>query len=918
MDMKAKAICAAVAVLALGGSFAAPETDLSELDGVALWGCRKPHPVVVNPVVGPDAGDVLSLCGEWDFTTFGQEGRQELPLRNGIWGRFFADNWRHARKIAVPSCWEAQGVGEPGQGEGWDPHWDNSEKPIRHKYFGMGWYRKVVTVPSEWKGKRIWFKVGGVKSVAWIWVNERQVAHVANFCATEKYEITDLVEPGKPATVVISVDNRVPSRKGEVSEINKWGGIYRGIELEATPQSYIDDVWIRGDFDAKSAEAHVELGGVGAAEGLKVRLTVDGDRTEAPARDGEVVVRLPLGDFRPWSPERPNLCTAVVELVSGETVLQTRRERFGVRKLEVCGKEFRLNGKPYYFRGFGDDSVYPETGMPPADRDIHRRHLAIARAAGFNFVRLHTHCEVPEYFEAADEMGIIVQVELPYYSDCPAESVTFDPKRDVTELWRNFRRHPSFGVYSMGNEGSFGPDLDKALHGYVKAMDPDRLKINQDCHEARINPPESSDYAGGPITIWNRGAVNPDRPFVTHEYMNLGIKLDARTEGDFTGVWEVPNTLAARDKWLAGFGLDRDWGDRLQTAQNGLQKIWQKRGIECARTDPYCDGYIFWTIVDVVVWNDAVKTYSGQGLFTPHWKQKIGGASADDFAVFNGPTGLFADWPEDRRVFVSGERVKVDLLYANYGETPIADGSVTWSLAAKGRTLAAGRVSAGEQAVGAVRKIGTAEIEIPALAEPTRAELRLGLASSGTSNAYPVWLFPKRAVRREPKVAIDDSLVEALKDRYADVLPAARAAEATVVIAPFGSPLAEDAAKRGQRTIQLDGCGGQPNVKLGWWWMGSQVGMALREHPVFGTFPHGGVLDELLFRIVKKGRRLPVSGVEKDGLYAVGEGGSDCYLYLGERKADKALLVFGLDVLSDTPEGAALLDALIDYCKANR
>ena len=64
MDMKAKAICVAVAVLALGWSFAAPETDLSELDGVALWGCRKPHPAVVNPVVGPDADDVLSLCGE--------------------------------------------------------------------------------------------------------------------------------------------------------------------------------------------------------------------------------------------------------------------------------------------------------------------------------------------------------------------------------------------------------------------------------------------------------------------------------------------------------------------------------------------------------------------------------------------------------------------------------------------------------------------------------------------------------------------------------------------------------------------------------------------------------------------------------------------------------------------------------------
>ena len=116
-----------------------------------------------------------------------------------------------------------------------------------------------------------------------------------------------------------------------------------------------------------------------------------------------------------------------------------------------------------------------------------QRHLAVARKAGFNFVRLHTHCELPEYFEAADELGIMIQAELPYYSDVPTEHFTFDPKRDVTELWRNYRRHPSLAVYSMGNEGSFGPALDKALHRYVKRMDPDRLKINQDCHVAKIN-----------------------------------------------------------------------------------------------------------------------------------------------------------------------------------------------------------------------------------------------------------------------------------------------------------------------------------------------------------------------------------------------------------------------------------------------
>jgi len=73
------------------------------------------------------------------------------------------------------------------------------------------------------------------------------------------------------------------------------------------------------------------------------------------------------------------------------------------RKLEVRGARFFLNGKPFLVRGYGDDYIYPLTLTSPPDRQAHLRHLKIARQAGFNYVRHHTHCELPEFFEAADE-----------------------------------------------------------------------------------------------------------------------------------------------------------------------------------------------------------------------------------------------------------------------------------------------------------------------------------------------------------------------------------------------------------------------------------------------------------------------------------------------------------------------------------
>ena len=925
--------CAAVAIAGwtLPASAFLPEKELD-----LTWGGRKEHPAVVNPVLGNEPDSVLSLRGEWEFTV--QSGGRNNMSKSRHFYRI--KPWPCAQTLRVPGCWEAQGVGKPGMSECWDLLGDNNAKPIRHKHMGNGWYRKTVTIPAAWQGKRVWLKVGGVKSCGWFWVNESQVAINENYCGTYKYEITDLVTPGSNATVVVQVNNVRPSRKGIFSAINRWGGIYRDIEIEATPQTFIDDAWVRGLFDEKAAEVHVEIGravaprppeSARAGRAPYLRVTIDGHVVEQSIKlPNHQTIKLPLADFRPWSPEHPNLYTARVDLVENGQVIQTRRERFGVRKFEVRGKEFYLNGKPFYVRGFGDDHVYPITGITPPARELHRAHLAKARAAGFNFVRLHTHTELPEYYDAADELGIMIQPELPYYNDMTTEAFAFDPKRDVTELWRHFRRHPSFAVYSMGNEGSFGPLLDRQLHTYVKAMDPDRLKINQDCHVEWINPPESSDFLGGPIKPWPRGSFDPERPFVTHEYLNLCVKCDSRDEALYTGVWMPPATRNGRADWLAKFGLDHTWGDRLQDAQNALQRHYQKDGVEAARRDPYCDGYIFWTIADVVV--EQSGTYTAQGLFNPFWEPKRGGFTTAEFAKFNSPSCLLLDVPDTKRVFTSGDTLAADFFFAHFGDAPLKDASLEWNISIDGRAVAprppdsarAGRapyqgsLPVGEIAIGPARKVATANITFPDVSKPVKATLAATLG--GVSNSWDFWVFPKRGRRDGSAIAVAPQFRSALEKRYDGLLPAEEAARAKVVVAAYGSPLAAEALARGQRVITLAGTNGKPNVKLGWWWLGQQVGTAIANHPALASFPHEGVLSPLLFRLVlDTGKYLPYAGLSQEDMLIVGEGGDKCFLYLAQANVGRgsAVMGFGLNLLGDTPEAAALLDGLIDYAASN-
>ena len=916
-----------------------------ELRGVDTWAGLRPQPAVVNPVGRKPSSDVISLRGEWEFVTqpnafcrryrhtktpFAKVDENTPPHR-----RSGADRpWSECRKIMVPGAWEAQGVGEPGMSTPWDPLWDCSTKKLNHIYMGEGWYRKDVALPPDWDGKKVWIKIGGVKSQGWFWVNKHPVAWVDTYCGTYKYDITPFVKIGATNRVTVCVNNALPSRKGLMSNVHRWGGIYRDVELEATPETFIDDAWVRGDLDARCAEVHVTIGSAvsprppsahSANAPCQIRVTIDGTTVSQPLNPLKPIkpLKLPLRDFRPWSPEHPNLYWAEIALLDGAgNAIHARRERFGVRKIEVRGDSFYLNGHPYFLRGFGDDSVYPITGLPPADRETHLAHLKRARAAGFNFVRLHTHCEVPEYFEAADEAGIMIQAELPYYTDIPTEAFTFDPLRDLRELHEHYRRYPSFAVYCGGNEGRLGPYVEKKMYAFVKGTDPDRLVIHQDgdrcawleCDDDEgSNDQGNSDYDVGPRDVWPHGSFNTGRPFVCHEYLNLCVKQDTRIEQLYTGAWAAPDTRADRAAWLAGRGLDLAWGDALQDAQHALQGIYQKRGLEWARKDPYCDGYCFWTAVDVVVANGRI--HSAQGLFDPFWQTKKGGLSPEKFALFNGTSAMLADFAPECPVAEVGDERKATFLFANYDGAVKRNAIVRWSLSSGGETLLEGEETVAEIPEGNARTVATATFRMPPVAKALKAVFRAEI--DGTANEWDFWIFPKRAKRGGSDMAADSAFLPMLAKLYDGVADAASAdaSKARIVVVPHGDGKAEAAAlARGQRVLAVSGWNGKPNVSLGWWSMGNQVGTALsRESQVLSGLPHEGVMTPLLFRIVKEGAQpLSAGGADLAVPIIVGEGRKDCYLYLGEAKDGRHIGSFGLDILSGTPEGTSILDGIID------
>ena len=62
--------------------------------------------------------------------------------------QWYSNPQKITSQIAVPGSWQAQGFGEP-------------LGVLRHHYEGVAWYAKQVTVPPEWRGKKIYLSVGG-------------------------------------------------------------------------------------------------------------------------------------------------------------------------------------------------------------------------------------------------------------------------------------------------------------------------------------------------------------------------------------------------------------------------------------------------------------------------------------------------------------------------------------------------------------------------------------------------------------------------------------------------------------------------------------------------------------------------------------------------------------------------------------
>lgn len=444
--------------------------------------------VLASRALGADPGSSqarprLDLNGTWQFRLD--------PDDKGETERWFAAEGNYPDKILVPGNWQAQGFG-PAQGH------------LRNNYQGKAWYRRTVTVPGDWAGRRIWLHLGGTSNTAVVYVNETQIGRVEGFLTPYEFDATDVIRPGAVNTIACCVDSTGVAPVGMFNFIGRWGGLYRGVFLEARSDPAIEDLFVIPDVAKRIARVRVILrrskadaawegnlaariapatgGGAEFCGDASVRFAAGSPESE-PATIG-----VKLDAMRPWSPEDPFLYTVEVTLAAQGRTLDAVRDRFGMRQFTVGeGGVLLLNGQPYFLRGLGDDTVEVLTGTQQPDKKIYVDRLSLAKRYGFNGIRFLSHVPIREYFEAADEVGMLILCEGEIYQKLK-EAIPL-LKKQVTRIARAYRNHPSWYAFSSGNElfecQGATPDPEwmayiRDAHKTFQELDPTRFFIGSE------------------------------------------------------------------------------------------------------------------------------------------------------------------------------------------------------------------------------------------------------------------------------------------------------------------------------------------------------------------------------------------------------------------------------------------------------
>lgn len=635
----------------------------------------------------------------------------------------------------------------------------------KFEYCGQAWYQREVVIPEDWKGKEVILSLERCHWETAVFVDGEPVATDERLSTPNRFILTKQLTPGLH-TLTLCVDNRLKYPMDqwthgttEYTQTN-WNGVAGRMELIAKPSCYIEKMDIYPDTE--TGKVKVSLAFHTAGDPVKGTLTLhirekggkEVCRAVVPvALSGKERVEheLILGkDMKLWDEFSPALydLTAMLDTEAGEDL---RSSVFGMRHVEQGRHHVRLNGRDIHLRGVLDCCVFPITGYPATDVKEWKRIMGTVKDYGMNHIRFHSWCPPEAAFDAADELGLYLQVELPMWikdvGQYPARRDFFE--KEMYAILDEYGNHPSFILYCNGNEneGDFAvlEDLVKKGQAYdprhLYSASTARTHVKADQYYASHVAANVGDknrrwitvYEGKPSTDWDlceESAI--DVPVIAHETGQRCMYPNFEEMKKYTGVLEPRNFKVFQDR-LARNGMLHQ-ADEFFRATGAHTVLQYKEVNEALLRTSTSGGFQLLGLSDFPGQGSAFV-----GILDAFWESK-GLVTPEKFRESCAPVVLLARLP--KRTYINNETFTAKLGIYQFGPEAIRKGQLAWQLEGEaGDIVGSGKISHKEIPFSTVDSLGVVNISLDKVTAAGKYTLKARIAG-GVCNEWDIWVYP--------------------------------------------------------------------------------------------------------------------------------------------------------------------------------
>jgi beta-galactosidase len=361
-------------------------------------------------------------------------------------------------------------------------------KPVGGLYpeTSIGWYRKRFTIARKDSGQRFQLQFDGIFRDANIWVNGIYLGNNQSGYVGVSYDITDFANFDRDNIVVVRAD---------ASQYEGWfyegAGIYRHVWLNKYNNLHIatDGVFVHADVKGKGAtvniETTVENQNLSAGncnvftyitnrEGQKIAQSTEQPLSVQPFGTATAKQKIAVTNPKLWSIEDPYLYRVVSVVKSGGKVVDTFRQRFGIRTIRFDATlGLFLNDKHVKVKGTNNHQDHAGVGSAIPDYLQYYR-VRLLKDLGSNAYRTSHNSPTPELLDACDSLGMLVLDEQRLLNSGPEYMNQFE------RLIKRDRNHPSVFLWSIGNEEGWihttttGKRIAQTMLAKQKELDPTR------------------------------------------------------------------------------------------------------------------------------------------------------------------------------------------------------------------------------------------------------------------------------------------------------------------------------------------------------------------------------------------------------------------------------------------------------------